>query len=348
MVTSAEFDEVLVPNDWQNNVLMRTFDSLVGFNKKKKKKGKSMKSIKEEWENGRWVKKTSEQRKAEAFHKAVQDKINSGDMKVVSLDKKKKATVDKEGKIVTSDKPKKEDKVYTGHLINKVGKTESQIKKELSSRNSSKIKKTFEEPGDTHYTIKEIAEIVFPRSAKVREAFPSPEAFKDALIRDEKLRQKWDEKVINYKGHKEEKKGHKTTKAEKAKNAELETDLNKIANWFWNHKDDKSFKVVLGGDVKTYTQTVRRIKNDERGLKYYAKLMQAAGYKKEEEKPFNAKPTIIKKGQAAVKWDYDSAVYTLTPAIRRVQEEYKNADKDCAIGMNWAMEELFGMDWKEI
>ena len=36
MVTTAEFDKVLVPVDYQNNVLMRTFDTLVGFNKKNK------------------------------------------------------------------------------------------------------------------------------------------------------------------------------------------------------------------------------------------------------------------------------------------------------------------------
>lgn len=305
MVTSSEFDKVLVPVDYQNNVIFRTFDNLIGFNKKNKK-GKFMKAIKEEWENGKWVEKTTAQKEAEARQKAIQDKINSGAIKIVNLDRKKKAEPKTDAEKKAAEKKAKESELYKGHLINKIGKTQAQIKKELNDKITGKIKKEFEEPGDTHYTVKEIAEIVFPRSQKTRELYISPEAFMSALLKDEALRKSWDEKVIKAKGHKPDKKTRKVaTKVEKAKAAELETDINKIAEWFWNNRADKSFKTVLGDDVRSYAQTFRRIKNDERGLKYFAQLMQAAGYKKEAEKPFVSKVTVIKKEKPEAAKDFE-------------------------------------------
>lgn len=301
MVTSSEFDKVLVPVDYQDNVIMRTFNSLIGFNKKNKK-GKFMKAIKEEWENGKWVEKTTEQKKAEALHKSIQDKLDSGTMKIISLDRKKKAEPKTAAEKKAAEKKAVEKELYKGHLINKIGKTQEQIKKELNTKISGKIKKEIEEPGDTHYTIKEIAEIVFPRSQKTRELYISPEAFMSALAKDETLRKSWDEKVIKAKGHKPEKKTRKVaTKVEKTKKDELEKDIYKITDWFWNHKNDRDFKTALGNDVKSWQQTFRLIKNDERGLEHFAKLMQAAGYKKEEKKPFVSKVTVIKKKPEAAK-----------------------------------------------
>lgn len=301
MVTSSEFDKVLVPVDYQNNVLMRTFDNLIGFNKKNKK-GKFMKAIKEEWENGKWVEKTTAQKEAEARHKAIQDKLNSGVMKIVSLDKKKKT----EPK-TTAEKKATEKKIYTGTLINKIGKTEAQIRKDLNDKISGKTKSKEKEPNDTHYTIDEIVDYAYAHSKSIREKFASDIAFKQALIKNEKLRKKLDEKIIAKIGHKLEKKTRKVaTKAEKAEKDELEKDIYKIADWFWSHKNDKSFKTTLGNDVKSWQQTFRLIKNDERGLDYFAKLMQAAGYKKAEEKPFSSKVTIIKKQQPEAAKDFEN------------------------------------------
>ncbi len=299
MVTSSEFDEVLVPVDYQNNVLMRTFDTLIGFNKKNKK-GKFMKAIKEEWENGHWVEKTEAQKRSEARSKEIQDKIKNGTIKVINLDAKKSkskpAVTATAKKQKTAEEKAKENELYKGHLINKVGKTNAQIQKELRDRINGKVRDEFKEPGDTHYTIKELVSIVYPRSEKTRKAFPSEKTFRDALLADEALRKSWDEKVIKVKGHKPEKKTRKvTTAAEKAKAAELETDIYKITDWFWNNRKDRTFIETLGNDVKSWQQTFRRIKNDERGLKYFANLMDLAGYKKEKEKPFVSKVTVIKK-----------------------------------------------------
>ena len=303
MVTSQQFDEVLVPVDYQDNVIMRTFNMLTGGFNKKNKKGKFMKAIKEEWENGKWVEKTTAQKEAEERHKKFQDKVKSGEIKVINLDKKKKtSTTASEAK---AEAKKKSVELYKGYLLNKVGKTLGEIEKERKAKISGKVKEEIEEPGDTQYTTKEIAEIVFPRSKKVRELYLSTNSFRDALLKDEALRKEWDEKVIKAKGSKPEKKTRTVkTAVQKVKEVELETDLTKIATWFWNHKDDKSFKSVFGNDVKSYQQLFRRIKNDDRGLKYFAELMKMAGYKKEKETPAVTKVTLIKKNpEAACDWE---------------------------------------------
>ena len=349
MVTSAEFDKVLVPVDYQNNVLMRTFDTLVGFNKKNKK-GKLMKAIKEEWENGKWVDKTTAQKETEARHKALQDKINSGDMKIISLDKKK------------TDKPKKsaekkaaEKEVYKGTLVNKIGKTQGQIAKELRDKVASPrfIRSKFEEPGDTDYTTEEIANYVFEHSAKARAKFASVIALREALVKSEKLRKSLDEKMIAKIGHKEEKK----TRAPKEKKEtvikekiELESDPEKIADWFWGMKNDKSFKVLFP-DVDSRRVLYRTIINDDRGLKFFAKIMKNNGYRKQAEKPFVAKATVIKKEkpEAAKSWPtFEDAIKVLKGPIKRVQDAYKDADQRIGIGINWTMEELFGTGWEKI
>ena len=293
MVTSAEFDKVLVPVDYQKDVLFRTFDSLIGFNKKNKK-GKFMKAIKEEWENGKWVAKTTEQKKAEAMHKAIQDKIDSGAMKVVSLDAKKE-------KKAPAKKKAEEKKLYTGSLLNKVGKTLGQIEKEAKENAATPraIRVEVKEPGDTHYTVDEIVEYAWKRSPKIREKFQSDIIFKEQLLKNQKLRKLLDEKMIAKIGHKPEKKTRKAaTPAEKKEKIELESDLYKIADWFWDKKNTNSFKILFP-DVDSYAVLFRTIKNDDRGPKFFAKIMKNNGYRKEAEKPFVSKVTVVKKGQAA-------------------------------------------------
>lgn len=356
MVTSSEFDNVLVPVDYQNNVLMRTFDSLIGFNKKNKK-GKFMKAIKEEWENGKWVEKTTAQKEAEARHKALQDKIDAGNMKIVSLDKKK------------TDKPKKsaekkaaEKEVYKGTLLNKVGKTEGQIAKELRQKVASPrfIRATIVEPGDTHYTTQEIADYVFEHSAKARAKYASNVILREALVKSEKLRKMLDEKMIAKIGHKpEEKKRAPKEKKETVvkEKIELESDPEKITDWFWAKKNQNSFKILFP-DVADRRTLFRTIINDDRGLKWFAKIMKNNGYRKEAEKPFVSKVTVIKKEkpEAAVNWfDWENIVDALKPQITRVKKGYAEAcdgpekDKDeMARGINWTMEELFGTGWKNL
>lgn len=353
MVTSAEFDKVLVPVDYQNNVLMRTFDTLIGFNKKNKK-GKLMKAIKEEWENGKWVDKTAAQKEAEARHKAIQNKIDSGAMKVVNLDaskakKEKKTTTEKK---TAAEKKVEDKKLYTGTLLNKVGKTQGQIAKELRDKISAPrtIKKEIVEPGDTHYTVQEIADYVWKHSPNARAKFASDMALRDKLLVNEKLRKKLDEKIIAKIGHKPEKKTRNSTPSAKKEKIQLETDLYKIADWFWEKRKEDDFKKLFPG-VGSYAVLFRTIKNDDRGPKFFAELMRDRGYRKEGEKPFASKVTVIKKEkpEAAKSWPtFEDAIKVLKAPIKRVQDAYKDADQRIGIGINWTMEELFGTGWEKI
>ena len=304
MVTSAEFDKVLVPVDYQNNVLMRTFDTLVGFNKKNKK-GKFMKSIKEEWENGKWVEKTTAQKEAEARHKALQNKIDAGDMKIISLDKKKsEPKTDKEKKAASSKE------LYKGTLLNKVGKTEGQITKEVRQQVAAPraIKGTaIVDPGDTHYSIKEIAEYAFNHSAKIRAKFTSSHALEQKLAQNEKLRKDLDEKMIAKIVHPEEKKRTPREKKDVVvkEKVTLETDPEKITDWFWAKKGQNSFKILFP-DITDRRTLYRTIINDDRGLKFFAKIMKNNGYKKEAEKPFVSKVTVIKKEKPEAAKDFEN------------------------------------------
>ena len=305
MVTSAEFDKVLVPVDYQNNVLMRTFDTLVGFNKKNKK-GKFMKSIKEEWENGKWVEKTTAQKEAEARHKALQGKIDNGSIKVIDLDKNKSGKPSK-----SAEKKAAEKEVYKGTLLNKVGKTEGQIAKELRNKVASPRSVKAEaivDPGDTNYTIKEIAEYVFNHSEKARMKFTSSHALEQKLANNEKLRKSLDEKMIAKIGHPEEKKTRTPRQKKEVtikEKIELESDPDKITDWFWAKKDQNSFKILFP-DITDRRTLYRTIINDDRGLKFFAKIMKNNGYKKEAEKPFVSKVTVIKKEKPEAAKDFEN------------------------------------------
>ena len=310
MVTSAEFDEVLVPVDYQKDVLMRTFDTLVGFNKKNKK-GKIMKAIKEEWTYDPKTRKQVyvDRQKANDEKTAHYKRINL-DQKmskpsVTAATKKKKTAEEKaEGK-----------ELYKGYLLNKVGKTLDQIEKDAKekARVSRVIRGEIKEPGDTHYTIQELADKIWPISQKVRERHNgSMIAFKQALAKDEGYRKRADEFAIKKFGHKteEEMKASKKSsaeakakKAEKIDKAKLETDIHKIADWFWNKRNANSFKIIFP-DVDDYGTMFRIIQNDDRGKDWYAKIMFRNGYVKPVEKPFNAKAVVIKKkSDAACDWE---------------------------------------------
>lgn len=314
MVTSAEFDEVLVPVDYQKDVLMRTFDSLIGFNKKNKK-GKFMPAIKEEWVYDPVTKK-SVFRDREAERKAFNEKKEKGAYKIVNLDAKKSkpAVTAATKKEKTAEEKAKGKELYQGHLLNKVGKTNAQIEKEVRDRNASHraIRKERVEPGDTHYTCKEIADYVYTHSPKARAKWLSNVHMWDDLIANEKLRKFLDEKMIAKLGHKaeDEQKSAKRTPSEtkakvaaKIEKAKLETDIHKIADWFWDKRNTKDFKIIFP-DTDDYGTMFRLIQNDDRGKEWYAKIMYKNGYVKPTEKPFKAKAVIVKKkGDAACDWE---------------------------------------------
>lgn len=312
MVTSAEFDEVLVPVDYQKDVLMRTFDTLVGFNKKNKK-GKIMKAIKEEWtydpktRKQVYIDRQKINDEKTAHYKRINLDQKMSKPSVTAATKKKKTAEEKaEGK-----------ELYKGYLLNKVGKTLDQIEKDAKEkvRTSRVIRGEIKEPGDTHYTIQELAEKIWPISQKVRERHNgSMIAFKQTLAKDENYRKKADEFAIKKFGHKteEEMKASKkpateakAKKAEKIDKAKLETDIHRIADWFWDRRNANSFKIIFP-DVDDYSTMFRIIQNDDRGKDWYAKIMFRNGYIKPVEKPFNAKAVIIKKkGDAACDWEKD-------------------------------------------
>ena len=309
MVTSAEFDEVLVPVDYQKDVLVRTFDTLIGFNKKNKK-GKFMPAIKEEWVYDPVTKK-SVFRDREAERKAFNEKKEKGAYKIVNLDAKKSkpAVTAATKKEKTPEEKAKGKELYKGYLLNKVGKTNAQIEKEIKDRNATPrgLKKERIEPGDTHYTCKEIADYVYNHSSKARQKWLSNLHLWDDLIANEKLRKFLDEKMIAKLGHKTEEEMKKSRKAvgdkKPKEKADLETDVSKIAEWFWKNRKDKSFKVLFP-DVDSLATLSRMIRNDDRGTKFFAKIMKDHGYMKTVEKPFEKKAVIIKKhGDAACDWE---------------------------------------------
>ena len=361
MVTSAEFDNVLVPVDYQKDVLVRTFDSLIGFNKKNKK-GKFMKAIKEEWVWDPAAKK-SVFKDREAERRATKAKIDNGTYKVVSLDAKKKPKVEKtDSEKKTEIKKKAEGKeLYAGTLVNKKGKTLEQIEKEAREkiRVPRAIRKEIVEPGDTHYTCQELAKKFYTHSAAVREKFASELDLLNRLLVDEKLRKKLDEKRINKYGHKTDEEMRKSRKASAPKEKiELEKDPSKITDWFWAKKDEPDFKVLFPGVTSRYMLS-KAIENDERGIKFFAKIMKDRGYRLTPDKPFVAKATLIKKkGDAACDWEkegeaargygFNDAVEVLRGPIERVKKAYKDSDQRIGIGINWAMEELFGSGWEKI
>lgn len=309
MVTSAEFDKVLVPVDYQKDVLFRTFDTLIGFNKKNKK-GKFMKAIKEEWT---YDPKTGKQVFVDR-QKASDEK--TAHFKRVNLDQKmsKPSVTAAEKKTKTAEEKTKGKELYQGHLLNKVGKTLDQIEKDAKEKVkvTKAIKGEIKEPGDTHYTITELAEKIWPISPKTRERHSgSIIAFKQALSKDEGYRKRADEFLIKKIGHKTEeemktaKKSASETKAKKAEKidkAKLETDIHKIADWFWDRKDTKDFKVIFP-DATSYPKLFRMIQNDDRGPEWFAKIMFRNGYLKDVEKPFVRKAVLIKKGDAACDWE---------------------------------------------
>lgn len=305
MVTSAEFDKVLVPVDYQKDVYFRTFDSLAGFNKKNKK-GKFMKAIKEEWT---YDPKTGKQVYVDR-QKANDEK--TAHYKRINLDQKmtKPSVTAASKKKKTAEEKAKGKELYKGYLLNKVGKTLDQIEREANekARVSRVIKGNIEEPGDTHYTIQELAEKIWPISQKVRERHNgSMVAFKQALAKDEGYRKRADEFLIKKIGHKseEEMKSAKkpaaetaAKKAEKIEKGKLETDLHRIADWFWDKKGTKDFKIIFP-DVDDYSTMFRIIQNDDRGTKWYAKIMFRNGYVKPAEKPFDKKAVLVKKKSEA-------------------------------------------------
>ena len=362
MVTSAEFDEVLVPVDYQKDVLMRTFDSLIGFNKKNKK-GKFMKAIKEEWVYDPVLKK-SVFKDRDAERRETQAKKDNGTYKVVDLDaKKSKPKAEKTSAEEKADKIKKAEgkELYSGNLVNKKGKTIAQVEKEARERARvpRAIRKEIPEPGDTHYTCEEMGKLIWKHSAAARQKYVSNLAIQEKLAENEALRKKWDEKLISKFGHKPEdqvKKTRSTTPKTAISKVELEDDPYKIADWFWDKKDTNDFKIMFP-DVGSYSTLFRTIKNDARGIKFFAKLMRDRGYRKTPDKPFVAKATLIKKkpeaakdfeelGEAAV--GFDDALEVLRGPIKKVQKAYKEADQRIGIGINWAMEELFGSGWERI
>ena len=46
--------------------------------------------------------------------------------------------------------------------------------------------------------------------------------------------------------------------------------------------------------------------------------------------------------------DFDNNIEVHLNAVKRVQKAYKNADQRVALGINWAMKELFGNGWEKI
>ncbi len=46
--------------------------------------------------------------------------------------------------------------------------------------------------------------------------------------------------------------------------------------------------------------------------------------------------------------DYDNNVEVHLNAIKRVQRAYKSANQKVALGIDWAMKELFGNNWEKI
>ena len=170
----------------------------------------------------------------------------------------------------------------------------------------------------------------------------------DKLLENEALRKKWDEKLINKFGHKPEDQVKKVRKPKTAaEKVELETDLEKITDWFWDKRNTSSFKILFP-DVADRALLYRLIKNDDRGIKWFAKLMAKNGYRKQAEKPFEKKVVLIKKEKPEAAWSFDDAVKTLKPAIKRVQKAYEDADQRIGVGINWTMEELFGTGWERI
>ena len=371
MVTSGEFDKVLVPVDYQKDVLMRTFDSLIGFNKKNKK-GKFMKAIKEEY---RWdpvlgkpvfVDREKEVREKSKGYKVIKldkpKKEKNNDIKVkrtantvdVSEPEKKetKKTAKKVEEVIKSTLVNKNGKTLKGlererkessklpsyddfyrnikqfnpnfpkdHIINKGAVTrEEAIRKahemEREARAEAEMFKNFVE--DTHYTVDEIVDYAWKHSKKTREKFLSDRDFRKALIKKKALRDLYDNRMIEVLGHKPEdakKKVSKEAKVQKAvakekaikEKAELETDINKIADWFWAHKADPSYRSLFDNTNSKYT-LARLIKNDDRGLKFFAKIMRDHGYKKAEEKPAEKKVVLIKKGQGARGFEEDDDI----------------------------------------
>lgn len=273
MVTSQEFDQVLVPVDYQDNVIMRTFNMLTGFNKKKK--GKFMKALKEEWivKDGKPV--------FVDRHKEFEEKTANMKKVVLPTRGSKKATAEKAVAPKTTSKEKKEPKPYEGYLLNKI--------------REEKLK-NFKD--DTDYTVKKMVEY-FWKSSKIRERYKTVKEFEDALKSSENLRKKANAKMIEKFGVPEKKTRAVKTAIEKAAAAELETDAAKIIDWFWEHKNDSTYKTLFG-NIRSKYALDRMIRNDDRGLKYFANIMKLAGYKKakEEDKPADKKVVLIKKAAA--------------------------------------------------
>lgn len=348
MVTSSEFDKVLVPVDYQKDVLVRTFDTLIGFNKKNKK-GKFMKAIKEEY---RWDPVLG---KSVFVDREKENDEKTKGYKRVNLDQKisKPTVTAAEKKEKTAEEKKADKELYTGTLLNKVGKTKAQIDKELNDKiKTRRVARPIETPDDTDYTVEELADF-FWKFKNIRENPKyggSPIALKQYLAKNEKARKKADEIMISKVGHSDKKKPKKKDPAEKKTSVKLENSVDKITDWFWAHKSDPSFKTLFDNTDSRVT-LARMIKNDPRGLKFFAKIMKDAGYVPSEEKPNTLRATLIKhsKPEAARNWaNYDDAVEVLKAPIKRVQKAYREADQRIGIGINWAMEELFGSGWERI
>lgn len=265
MVTSDNFDIYPV---CKTDVLTRTFDDLVGFTQKNKKR-KFMKAIKEEWDpvkgfiDPREIKKQKEAKEAE-----FQKKLANGSIKVINLDRKKKSTSATAKKVAD----KKEDPEYKGTLINKAGKKQSQIDADLKARLSpSKAEKKEIFKDDTDYTVKEIVEYAWKHSAKIREKFGgSPKAFEDEVKSNEKFRKTLNNKMIEKIGSKEV----KSVKTRKKVDEGLETDVYKIADYFFSRK--REFRTLLDGipDIKVFR---RMLAKDPDEAKKFARIMKNKG-----------------------------------------------------------------------
>jgi len=116
-------------------------------------------------------------------------------------------------------------------------------------------------------------------------------------------------------------------------------------------KENKSIGDAISGvDARFYCYHVDFTNEQKKEIKKAIKdaISDAGIDKRVNVKVMVEKKKELKEDELDEGRDYETALDTLKGPIRRVQKAYKNADQRIAIGINWAMEELFGSGWERI